>query len=64
MAVEQKQQENYEVHRRMELDQLVKEMAAHFHIKQDIDQQAHFRSWRHALKGHVTRYREFYYEEQ
>lgn len=74
MIVEQKQQEKKivkvqpsgtelrsEHQRRHELDNLIREMAAHFQIKENNDQQAHYRSWRHALKVHVERYKDHYY---
>lgn len=63
MVVEQIKKEGVDLKRREELDQLIKEMAAHFCIQQDTDKQAHFRSWRHALEGHVNRYRGYYYED-
>ena len=77
MIVEQKQQEKNivkvqssstelrsERQRCHELDNLIREMAAHFRIKEDNDQQAHYRSWRHALKVHVERYKDHYYGDE
>lgn len=62
MALEQKN-ESEEALRTVEMEQLVKEMAAHFRIKDEGEQQAHYRSWRHALQAHVNRYRSYYYSE-
>lgn len=49
--------------RTQEMEQLVKEMAAHFRIENESEQQAHYRSWRHALQAHVNRYKKYYYSE-
>jgi hypothetical protein len=52
-----------ETQRSMELEQLIREMAAHFRMKDKTDQQAHYRSWRHAFKAHVNRFGSYYYPE-